>query len=111
NQNQSDGDTDTVGDVCDNCVAISNPGQQDADLDGRGDACDNCPSAANPTQLNSDGDTLGDACDTCPGDAQNDLDNDGVCAGAGFSAPKTGDHDNCTSVSNKSQADTDGDGV
>ncbi|MFN8545739.1 MAG: hypothetical protein U0807_16260 [Candidatus Binatia bacterium] len=37
-----DTDGDLVGDGCDNCRAVSNPGQQDTDGDGRGDACDPC---------------------------------------------------------------------
>jgi hypothetical protein len=52
-----------VGDVCDLCPAISDPGQEDADLDSDGDACDNCPQAFNPNQTDTNDDGLGDACD------------------------------------------------
>ena len=40
NLNQSDGDSDGVGDACDNCVSKNNPDQTDTDGDGLGDVCD-----------------------------------------------------------------------
>lgn len=40
NPDQTDGDSDTVGNVCDNCTAVFNPDQTDTDGDGMGDACD-----------------------------------------------------------------------
>ncbi len=54
-----DADFDQVGDWCDNCPGISNPGptssmpgnsQPDTDGDGVGDACDNCPGHAGDPQ-------------------------------------------------------------
>lgn len=134
NASQTDGDQDGRGNVCDNCLSVANPTQADADGDGRGDACDNCPTVSNPTQpdsdgdgdgdacdncatlananqANADGDSMGDVCDVCPGDALNDSDADGRCGGAGFKPPKTGDRDNCPSVANIGQEDTDGDGL
>jgi hypothetical protein len=70
NTNQSDIDTDDVGDACDLCT--------DTDLDSFGDpgfasntcATDNCPNISNPTQDDFDSDGLGDVCDA-------DDDNDG----------------------------------
>jgi hypothetical protein len=60
-------------------------------------------------QADEDNDGLVDSCDPCPGDALNDEDNDGVCFGIGFNAPKVGDRDNCLTVANQNQTDSDGD--
>jgi hypothetical protein len=64
---RSGADEDGIGDVCDNCPGVNNPGQEDTDGNGEGDACtadidgdgvndtsDNCPSLANAGQANSD---------------------------------------------------------
>ena len=83
----------------------------DSDNDGVTDGEDNCPSVSNADQADADGDNIGDVCDPCPGDDKNDADNDGVCAGTGFQPPKTGDQDNCPTVSNAGQANADGDAL
>lgn len=123
NPSQTDTDSDTLGDTCDNCKNISNVDQLDTDGDGIGDACDNnggniidtdgdgvansednCPNTPNANQTNSDSDGLGDACDNCDivtNAGQEDEDFDGVgnvC-------------DNCQTFANANQDDEDEDGV
>jgi len=83
----------------------------DSDGDGDVDTDDNCPNTANSDQADSDGDGIGNVCDVCPSDALNDTDNDGICLGVGFSAPKVGDNDNCPTNANAGQADGDSDGT
>jgi hypothetical protein len=91
NPDQLDSESDDVGDVCDNCVAVVNSDQEDLDEDGIGDACDectdtdddgygdpgfplntcdedNCPLWFNPGQEDEDEDGLGDVCDGLCGD-------------------------------------------
>ncbi len=134
-------DLDGVADAEDNCPAVTNAMQTDSDGDGIGDACDicpndanddadddgicagalfkvpktgandNCPAIANVDEANEDADTLGDLCDLCPDDADNDSDGDSICTGALFQPPKTGTNDNCPTVSNMDQADSDCDGA
>jgi hypothetical protein len=126
NPGQEDGDSDGVGDTCDNCAETSNPDQQDADDDGVGDDCDNCTGTANHGQEDADGDGVGDSCDNCIEIAnpdQEDADSDGVgdacdnCAATAnpgqddTDADGVGDAcDNCVSTSNPDQLDADGDG-
>jgi len=65
NADQSNHDSDTLGDACDD----------DDDGDGVLDADDNCPLAANVDQADLDGDGIGDVCDA---DNDNDGLNDGL---------------------------------
>jgi hypothetical protein len=80
-----DDDGDTVGDNCDNCVALYNPDQHENDCDGIADICDddddndgipdiddNCIYVANTDQADADGDGRGNACSIMCGDLNND---------------------------------------
>ena len=60
---QADGDSDTVGDVCDNCPSAANTDQADVDSDTVGDVCDNCPNGSNPDQLDLNRNFIGDECE------------------------------------------------
>jgi len=51
--------------------------------------------------MDTDNDQIGDVCDACPDDPANDADNDGLCAG----------NDNCPTVYNPGQEDSDSNGV
>ena len=57
----------------DNCPSDPNPDQTDTDSDGVGDACDNCPSNANADQADFDADGLGDICDDSDSDGFTDF--------------------------------------
>jgi len=81
----------------------------DTDGDEVRDYADNCPTASNPEQADTDGDGVGDACDVCTNDPNNDDDNDDICAGSGYLPPKTGDNDNCPTVANEDQLNSDTD--
>ena len=53
---ESDGDGDSIGDLCDNCLGVANGSQDDADGDGAGDACD----------FDDDSDAVPDVADCAP---------------------------------------------
>jgi hypothetical protein len=71
--------------------------------------------------IDRDGDGLGiegynnncplEGVDLCPSDPENDIDNDGICAGVGYKYPEMGDQDTCPQNANPAQLDTDGDGI
>lgn len=107
-----DRDGDWVPNETDQCPEHFDPAQPDADGDGRGDACDLCPVNPDPDQTDTDGDRRGDACD--PDDDNDQILDDGDGSGTAGDAPcahavVTGCDDNCPTVSNPSQFDTDAD--
>ena len=50
NLGQADGDAESVGDVCDNCLDVYNPGQEDRDGDGVRYACNRSPLLGHESQ-------------------------------------------------------------
>ncbi|MFC1779936.1 thrombospondin type 3 repeat-containing protein [Thermodesulfobacteriota bacterium] len=107
NPDQSDVNSDGVGDACDTgdydgdgltdaeeYVLGTNPSLADTDGDEISDSSDNCPSVSNSDQSDVDVDNIGDACDN------SDSDNDGLTDAQEYALGT--DHIN---------PDTDGDGV
>jgi hypothetical protein len=96
-----DADDDGFGDACDPCTDTDEDGFANPGFSATTCPVDNCPDIANPFQENMDGDEHGDICDPCINDANDDADNDDLCA----------DVDNCPTVPNADQRDTNDDGV
>jgi len=94
-------------------ASVSCPPLPDGDGDGVGDECDNCLDTPNADQLDDDKDGYGNACDGCPDDP--DKIEAGIC-GCGMSDIDQDQDgvvcdDNCPTVYNPNQADSDGDGT
>ena len=104
NNDQFNDDGDSLGNACDNCPDETNEGQEDFDSDTVGDACDNCIDSSNVNQLDVDLDGVGDVCDNClvvvnSDQINNDLDSLGDAC------------DNCPNDTNEGQEDADSDGI
>lgn len=134
NPDQANNDADGKGDACDSdddndglddseeVVVGTDPKDPDNDSDGYCDGpgegygarkctpSDNCLKNYNPNQKDSDNDTIGDVCDAAPNDpcAVTDSDGDGI---PDWNFEEGGLIDNCPSIYNPSQVDTDHDGV
>lgn len=132
NPDQSDVDSNGIGDKCDNlendfdgdghidfsdrCPKSANNG--DKDKDGVCDHMDNCRFKYNPEQLDSDGDGIGDVCDNDNDDidADNLTNQNDPCPldAANSDIDKDGvcDYlDNCPLIYNPDQSDYDADGL
>lgn len=107
-----DGITNGLEDTNHNCIVDedeTSPAFEDSDNDDHSDATDNCPTISNGSQKDSNDDGIGDACsssidpdDNVPIDPRStDYDSDG----------NPNKDDNCPTVANADQLDTDGDGV
>jgi CubicO group peptidase (beta-lactamase class C family) len=67
-----DYDEDGVIAGLDNCPGVYNPEQTNDDTDSLGNACDNCPGVYNPDQIDVNFNDIGDVCEFVCGDVNND---------------------------------------
>jgi hypothetical protein len=105
--------------IDDDCNGTVDDSPVDSDGDGVNDCQDGCPMdplksapgacGCGVADTDSDGDGIPDCNDGCPTDADNDSDGDGYCVGASYHLGLLGGNDNCPSVSNPDQANTDSD--
>jgi len=73
---------------CDNCpMTFQYPSMLDGDSDGVGNACDNCVDVYNPSQADSDADGIGNACDFSGGPCQHCVAPAGFCADVELGMP------------------------
>ena len=134
---KTDSDWDSIQDLYDNCVNISNRDQRDINQNGMWDVCefdtdgdsipdeiDNCRALANPLQEDDDDDNIGNTCDNCKlyNPDQRDENTNGIwdtCEQAETYLLKNDDdadwvinsQDNCPNTKNADQIDTDNDWV
>ena len=128
----TDNNPNTINDQIDancNCVGILITVPDDSDNDGIPNAMDNCPTIFNPDQTDSDNDGIGNACDATNcnvGTACNDgnpntindlFDVNCNCVGTPITNADTDNDgipdidDNCPTVYNPNQADSNGNGL
>ncbi len=81
-----DYDSDSIPEISDNCPKIRNKDQNDSDKDGLGDVCDNCLRISN-SQEDIDNDGVGDVCDNCPNTPNGQYPISGFCESGDIGLP------------------------